>query len=223
MALDSWLQTTQITRGNLLPPLHGLFSNQRQGIFYKLHLTDSMAHTTGFLTPVVKHWQEQEIIKSLHQTANKTSHHMWLIYYWPISCCPVSAKCFKLHCVLWNFRHILIQIFLICWILFLIHSKSQLSLDGPLKEVITLNQIPLTTIVTYLQTSYRSRISNHWATIPACSVVPPIYKQSKKPILSHIILVTYKKFTVATVRFTQNVSCNIYTHSIYQQVANVTV
>ena len=46
--------------------------------------------------------------------------------------------------------------------------------------VITPNQIPLTTIVTYLQKSYRSRISNHWATIPACSVVPPIYKKSKK-------------------------------------------
>ena len=42
-------------------------------------------------------------------------------------------------------------------------------------------------------------------------------------ILSHIILATYRKFTVASVRFTQNVSCNIYTHSIYQQVANVTV
>ena len=42
-------------------------------------------------------------------------------------------------------------------------------------------------------------------------------------ILSHIILATYRKFTVATVRFTQNVSCNIYTHPIYQQVANVTV
>ena len=42
-------------------------------------------------------------------------------------------------------------------------------------------------------------------------------------ILSHIILATYRKFTVATVRFTQNVSCNIYTRPIYQQVANVTV
>ena len=38
-------------------------------------------------------------------------------------------------------------------------------------------------------------------------------------ILSHIILATYRKFTVATVRFTQNVSCNIFTHPIYQQVA----
>ena len=42
-------------------------------------------------------------------------------------------------------------------------------------------------------------------------------------ILSCIILATYRKFTVATVRFTQNVSCNIYTHPLYQQVANVTV
>ena len=46
--------------------------------------------------------------------------------------------------------------------------------------VITPNQIPLTTIVTYLQKRYRSRISNHWATIPACCVVPPIYKKSMK-------------------------------------------
>ena len=42
-------------------------------------------------------------------------------------------------------------------------------------------------------------------------------------ILSHIILSTYRMFTVATVRFTQNVSCNIYTHPRYQQVTNVTV
>ena len=42
-------------------------------------------------------------------------------------------------------------------------------------------------------------------------------------ILSHIILATYRKFTVTTLRFTQNYSCNIFTHPIYQQVANVTV
>ena len=53
--------------------------------------------------------------------------------------------------------------------------------SSPCSEgVITPNQIPLTTIVTYLQKRYRSRISNHWATIPTCSVVPPIYKKSKK-------------------------------------------
>ena len=34
-------------------------------------------------------------------------------------------------------------------------------------------------------------------------------------ILSRIILATYRKFTVTTVRFTQNVICNIYTHLIY--------
>ena len=57
----------------------------------------------------------------------------------------------------------------------MLHSLATVA-DG----VITPNQIPLTTIVTYLQKRYRSRISNHWFTIPACSVVPPIYKQSKK-------------------------------------------
>ena len=45
----------------------------------------------------------------------------------------------------------------------------------------------------------------------------------QEKILSRIILATYRKFTVATVRFTQNVSCNIFTHPIYQQVTNVTV
>ena len=102
--------------------------------------------------------------------------------------------------------------------------------------------------------SYRSRISNHWATIPACNVVPPItpnkiplttivvylWKSNtssisnqwacmqcgtshlytvQETLLSHIILATYRMFTVATVRFTQNDSCNIYIHPIYQQVA----
>ena len=36
-------------------------------------------------------------------------------------------------------------------------------------------------------------------------------------ILSHIILATYRKFTVATLRFTQNVTCNIFTHPIYDK------
>ena len=63
--------------------------------------------------------------------------------------------------------------------------------------VITPNQIPLTTIVTYLQNFYRSRISNHWATIPTCSVVSPILQKVQENILSRIILATYRKFTVA--------------------------
>ena len=91
--------------------------------------------------------------------------------------------------------------------------------------VITPNQIPLTTIVTYLQKGYRSRISNHWATSDyTCMQCGTSHLQKvQENILSHIILATYRKFTVATVRFTQNVSCNIFTHPIYQQVANVTV
>ena len=64
--------------------------------------------------------------------------------------------------------------------------------------------------------------------------IGPLYQQSvwylpftnspRKHTDCHISFVaTYRKFTVATVRFTQNVSCNIYTHPIYQQVTNVTV
>ena len=48
-----------------------------------------------------------------------------------------------------------------------------------------------------------------YLTIPACSAVPPIF--SPKNLQSHIILATMR-FTVATVWFTQNVSCNIYTY-----------
>ena len=83
--------------------------------------------------------------------------------------------------------------------------------------VITLNKIPLTTIVTYLQKSYKSRISNHWATHYTCMQCGTSHLQTvQENILSHIILATYRKLTVATVRFRQNVSCNIYTHPIYQ-------
>ena len=163
--------------------------------------------------------------------------------------------------------------------------------DVNVSGVTTPNHTPLSTMVTYLQKSYRSRISNHWATIPAGVITPnkiplttivtylqkkcteqnfkplghytyrchytkshpiddhsnisskTLQKQNFKPlghytcmqcgtshlqkvqenILSNIILATYRKFTVVTVRFTQNVSCNIFTHPIYQQVANVTV
>ena len=57
----------------------------------------------------------------------------------------------------------------------------------------------------------------------------------RENILARIILATYRKFTVATVGFTQNVSCNMnLLHSgichllisvvgRYQQVANATV
>ena len=47
-----------------------------------------------------------------------------------------------------------------------------------IRGVITPNIIPLMTIVTYLQKSYRSRISNHWATISAYSVVGTSHLQT---------------------------------------------
>ena len=51
--------------------------------------------------------------------------------------------------------------------------------------VITPNQIPLTTIVTYLHKSYRSRISNHWATIPAVWYLPFIKSPRKHTVTYH--------------------------------------
>ena len=85
--------------------------------------------------------------------------------------------------------------------------------------VITPNQIPLTTIVTYLQKQNFKPLGHY-----TCMQCGTSHLQTvQENILSHIILATYRKFTVATVRFTQNVSCNIYTHPTYQQVANVTL
>ena len=89
--------------------------------------------------------------------------------------------------------------------------------------IITPNQIPLTAIVTYIQKRYRSRIFKPLGNY-TCMLCDTFHLQTvQENILSRIILATYRKFTVATVRFTHNVSCNIYTHPIYQQVANVTV
>ena len=78
--------------------------------------------------------------------------------------------------------------------------------------VITPNQIPLTTI----------NISSKKVTEAEFQTIGPLYLHAvwylpilqtvQENILSRIILATYRKFTVATVRFTQNVSCNIYTH-----------
>ena len=42
-------------RGNPLPP-HG-----QQGLYY--HPTDSITHTTTFVTPVLKHWLEREMVQ----------------------------------------------------------------------------------------------------------------------------------------------------------------
>ena len=47
-------------KGNPLPPHRLLLSINSKGS-YMHHPTDRIAHTTTFVTPVVKHWLEQEI------------------------------------------------------------------------------------------------------------------------------------------------------------------
>ena len=39
--------------------------DKQQGIFYKNHPTDSIAHTMAFVTPVVEHWLEREIVQNV--------------------------------------------------------------------------------------------------------------------------------------------------------------
>ena len=89
--------------------------------------------------------------------------------------------------------------------------------------VMTPNQIPLTTIVTYLQNKLQKQNFKPLGHYTCMQCGTSHLQTVQENILSRIILATYRKFTVATVRFTQNVSCNIYTHPRYQQVANVTV
>ena len=83
--------------------------------------------------------------------------------------------------------------------------------------IITPNQIPLTTIVTYLQKTLQKQNFKPLGHYSCMQCGTSHLQTVQENILSHIILATYRKFTVATVRFTQN----IYTHLIYQQVANV--
>ena len=47
-------------RGNAA--IWATLSDQQQGLFYMHHPTDRIAHTTAFVTPVVEHWLEREIV-----------------------------------------------------------------------------------------------------------------------------------------------------------------
>ena len=47
-------------KGNLLPPHGLLFSINSKGSFI-CTIPDMIAHTTAFVTPVMKHWLEREI------------------------------------------------------------------------------------------------------------------------------------------------------------------
>ena len=52
--------TTQIVRRNALPPHGLLFLINSKGSFI-CTISDRIAHTMAFVTPVVEHWLEQEI------------------------------------------------------------------------------------------------------------------------------------------------------------------
>ena len=64
-------------RGNPLPPHRLLFSINSKGSFI-FTISDRIAHTTAFVTPVVDHWLEREIAQWVHpmkDRSNDPSHH----------------------------------------------------------------------------------------------------------------------------------------------------
>ena len=140
------------------------------------HPIERIPHTMAFVTPVVEHWLEREIAQWVHHDGSIRR---------PIAKCGEISEFIVTEETQWilekdrtpNERAS-------DW-----HSHPRVILPPgtPPTGVFTPNKTPLTTIVTYLQKSYRSRISNHWATIPACSVLPPIYKQSKKTFTSFLL------------------------------------
>ena len=70
---------TDCERGNPLPPHGLLFPNNSKGSFIcTIPQTDSIAHTTAFVTPVMEHWLELEIAQWVHpmkDQSNDPSHH----------------------------------------------------------------------------------------------------------------------------------------------------
>ena len=48
-------------------PIHGLLLSTGADIFYMHYPTDRIVHTTAFVTPVLKHWLEQEIAQWVYQ------------------------------------------------------------------------------------------------------------------------------------------------------------
>ena len=63
-------------RGNPLPQHRLLFPISLQWLFYKHHTTDKISHSTAFVTSVMKHWLEREIVQWVHyEGAIRPSHH----------------------------------------------------------------------------------------------------------------------------------------------------
>ena len=97
------------------------------------------------------------------------------------------------------------------------NQSSMIDLCHTNIDCITPNTIPVTTMVSYHWKRNRSSISNHWASTPACSVVHLFINSPRHPTIIYHFSDLQEFY-----RFTQNVSCNRYTHSRYQQVADFT-
>ena len=65
-------------RGNPLPPHGVLFLISSKGYFICITPIDRIIHTTAFVTPVVEHWLEREIVQWVHPMKDRSddpSHH----------------------------------------------------------------------------------------------------------------------------------------------------
>ena len=75
------LRQRERERGNPLPPLQGpICPISSKSCFYKHHRTDTIAHTTAFVTSVVEHWLEREIA-TMGGRSDDTSRHERTIYH----------------------------------------------------------------------------------------------------------------------------------------------
>ena len=59
-------------QGNPQPPHWLLFPINSKVFFYMHHPTDSIAHTTAFVTTVVEHWLEREIAQCVHPVKDRS-------------------------------------------------------------------------------------------------------------------------------------------------------
>ena len=71
-------------KGNPLPPHGLLFPINSKGSFI-CTIPDRIAHTTAFVTPVIEHWLEREIVQWVHPMKDRSddpSHHERTLLPW---------------------------------------------------------------------------------------------------------------------------------------------
>ena len=76
MASDIWIRTILIVRKET--------RCRHIGLFYMHYPTDSIIHTTAFVTPVVELWLEREIAQWVHPMKDRSddpSHHERTLYH----------------------------------------------------------------------------------------------------------------------------------------------